>query len=286
MRHHHGPSAGRKERSGAPSIAAFETAPEWKDSAALYDAFAPDYDAVFAEPNHRKAYDSVAWHYVERSLPQTPGLIVDVGCGTGRWIGRLLSRGHRVIGVEQSPEMAKLLRSKQFGPGFELISRDMEAVHLEPASADFVMAMASVQYTKDPAAMIRRFAEWVKPGGSVSVMVDSLVALVLELIRMGKPDEALLRLRTGRGVFTFGSEQADLHLFDSAALQSLLAEAGLVEIVCHGLLVTSSAWGREGCSKAMAADEAGFLELERGLSGHPAMADAGKHLIASGRRPL
>ncbi len=262
-----------------------DSPPCWRDSVALYDAFAADYDSAFAAANHRKAYDRLAWEQVSRLLPAAPGVIVDAGCGTGRWIARLLSLGHRVVGIEQAPEMVTALRAKQFGAGFELVPASMADARVAPASADLVMAIGSVQYTANPAAMIRRFAAWAKPGGCVCVMVDSLVALVLELIRIGKVDEALSRLRTGRGVFTLGAQQADLFLYDSRTLHAQFAAAGLEAIACRGLLITSSAWGSDGCTRAMASDETAFLDLERMLASSPAMADAGKHLFASARRP-
>jgi len=258
---------------------------EWHNSIRLYDTFAPDFDASFEAPDHRKAYDLLAWEYLSRLLPPSSGIVVDAGCGTGRWVERLLARGHRVIGIEHAPEMVNVLKGKNFGPAFTLIAEDMESARLEPQSVDVVMAMASVQYTRNPAEMIRRFASWTKPGGAVCVMVDSLVALVLELIRMNKKEEALLRLRTGRGVFRVGSERADLHLHDSRTLVSYFVDAGLADIACHGLPVTSSVWGREGCAQAMATDEAAFLDLERELSRFSVMADAGKHILVSGRRP-
>lgn len=256
----------------------------WRDSLALYDCFAADYDVAFAAANHRKAYDLLAWEQVAALLPRSPGIIVDAGCGTGRWIGRLLSLGHRVIGIEQSPNMIAALLEKGFGSGFELIAQGMEAAQIPPASADLVMAIGSVQYTRDPGEMIRRFAAWTKPGGHICVMMDSLVALVVELMRLGKVEEALTRLRSGRGVFALGDTQADLFLYDSRTLRSQFAAAGLVDLACRGLLVSSSAWGSAGCSKAMASDEAAFLALERELASHPQMADCGKHLFASGRR--
>ena len=257
----------------------------WRDSIALYNAFAADYDAAFAAQGHRKAYDRLAWEQVSALLPSSPGLIVDAGCGTGRWIGPLLALGHRVIGIEQAPDMVRALRAKGHGAGFTLIEADMVDAQMVASSADLVMAIGSVQYARDPAAMIRRFAAWAKPGGAVCVMADSLVALVLELVRLGKSAEAVERLRSGRGVFAFGGQQADLFLYDRRTLQAQFADAGLVDVNCSGLLVTSSAWSSSGCSQAMASDEAAFLDLERALSRFPAMADAGKHLFASGRRP-
>ncbi|HEX4506347.1 MAG TPA: class I SAM-dependent methyltransferase [Alphaproteobacteria bacterium] len=259
--------------------------PNWRGSAALYDAMAPGYDAIFAKPGYRRAYDRLAGEYVSGLLPTTPGTIVDAGCGTARWARRWLSLGHRVTGIEQSPEMIAELKQMKLGNRFTLIAGNMEQAEIAPASADLVVALGSMQYVADPDSMMRRFAEWVRPGGHVCVYTDSLTALVLELMRMGKTDEALQRLNTRRGVFRQGDSIAELHLFDRAALEAMFTAAGLVDIRCHGLLVTASAWDKARSAEAALADEASFLALERRLMADPAMADAGKHIIVSGRRP-
>jgi SAM-dependent methyltransferase len=257
----------------------------WLDSTALYDSMAPEYDAAFANQAHRRAYDRLAGEYIASLLPPTPGVIVDAGCGTGRWAEAWLKLGHRVIGIEQAPRMIEIIKQRRLGPAFSLLAEDMERVALAPGTADLVVAMGSLQYARDPAAMLRRFASWTKPGGFVYVNVDSLMALALELIRQGKREEALVRLETRRGIFTHGRHRAELHLYDSATLKAHFAAAGLIEVRCHGLLVTSTAWGSEGCAAAMNSDEAAFLELERALFASAPMADAGKHLVASGRNP-
>jgi SAM-dependent methyltransferase len=263
-----------------------DTSSAWQDSASLYDVFAAEWDACFDATNHRNAYDLLAWEYVARFLPPAPADIVDVGCGTGRWCGKFLSLGHRVVGIEQAPEMLKLLAAKRFGSRLTVIAGSMETVRLPPASADIVVAMGSVQYARDPARMIRRFALWTKPGGRVVVCVDSLVALTLELLSLHKNKEALRILRTGRGVFTHGEKSADLHVYDRRAMEAHFTAAGLIELDCRGLLLQMSALGRDGCARALASDRAGLLDLERQLAQFPAIADIGKHIIFSGRRPL
>jgi SAM-dependent methyltransferase len=257
----------------------------WQDSAPLYDAFAPQWDACFDATNHRNAYDLLAWEYVVRLLPSAPADIVDVGCGTGRWCSRFLALGHRVLGIEQAPEMVKILAAKGFGPRLTVIAESMETARLPLAAADIVVAMGSVQYARDPASMIQRFASWTKPGGLVVVCVDSLLAVILELVSLHKIDEALRILRTGRGVFAHGGQSADLHLYDRRALESHFAAAGLVELDCRGLLVSMSALGRDGCAREIASDRAGVLDRERQLAGFSATADLGKHIIMCGRRP-
>jgi SAM-dependent methyltransferase len=275
----------RAPTNPAEAPASAVAAGAWRDSAALYSAFAPRWDQCFDAASHRNAYELLAWEYICRILPSVPGVVVDVGCGTGRWAAKFLALGHRVVGIEQAPEMVKAVQAKDLGAGMTLIAASMEEVALPPAGADLVVAMGSVQYARDPAAMIARFASWTRPGGCVFVCVDSLVAVVLELISLGRSEEALRILGSRKGIFELGGHRADLHLHDRRGLEAYFTAAGLVDLDCRGLLVTMSALGREACYRAIASDRAAFLELERELSASPVLADAGKHLVASGRRP-
>jgi SAM-dependent methyltransferase len=256
-----------------------------RSSIPLYDALAREYEIGVHEVPHIKAYDLLAWEHVTRFLPSQGAVIIDAGCGPGRWVDRLLPLGHHVIGIEQAPEMIKALERKRYGPQFTLVAQDMEKVALGAESADVVLAMGSLQYTQDPARMIRRFASWTKPGGTVCVLVDSFVAMVLELIDSQRTAEALEYLKTARGVWKQKGQEADLHLLDSKTLEGLYSGAGLTDVVCRGLLVTASAWGLAECKKVVAADREDFLRLERELSQYPVMADAGKHILVTGRRP-
>jgi SAM-dependent methyltransferase len=255
----------------------------WRDATALYDSMAPEYDAAFTS-GYRRAYDLLAGEYITQMLPTAPGVILDAGCGTGRWASRWLALGHEVIGIERSPQMIAEQRLKNLGSRFRLIAEGMVEAQVEPGSVDMVVAMGSVHYTADPAAVMRRFVSWVKLGGYVCCYVDSLVALIIELLRIGQTEEALRRLRSRRGVFRRDDQVAELHLYDANGLMQLFRDAGLAEVECHGLLITASSWGKDRCSEAMAEDEDAFLSLERTLMAQAAMADAGKHIIASGRR--
>lgn len=251
----------------------------------LYDAFAADYDASFEARSLRRVYDTLAWEQAARLLPAAPSVVIDVGCGTGRSVARCLAAGHRVTGIEPAPAMREVLAGKFEGGAFTLLEAGVEDAVLEPGSADVVLAMGSVQYAADPAAALRRMASWLRPGGAMFVYVDGLVALTLELLRLGRADEALKRLADGWGVFSYEGHAAKLHLYDRAGLVALLAGAGLEGVETRGLLVSVSALGRAACEAAMAEDEAAFMALERTLAGSAAMTDAGKHLMAWGRRP-
>lgn len=253
-------------------------------SAALYDALAPTYDEHFAVA-HRKAYDDLAWELIQPLLPSPPGRVVDVGCGIGRWARRLVDMGHAVVGIEPATAMAARARERLASTCFQLVEQPMEDAELAAQDVDLVLAMGSLQYSEEPEQALRRLALWVRPGGAVAVLVDSLVALVLELLAAGKVDEALARLETRQGTWIRDGLRADHHLFDSARLRRAFEAAGLVDVEVRGLLVTWSAFGREGMLDRLNRDRTRQMALERRLIGNPALADVAKQLYASGRVP-
>jgi SAM-dependent methyltransferase len=261
-----------------------------RSSTALYDSLAPTYDEHYRVP-HRRAYDDLAWDMCAAALPAPPAVVVDLGCGVGRWAERLLSRGYNVVGIEPSPKMADAAAARLspwMGRDFTLVRAAVEDVELAPGSVDAVLAIGSLQYTENPAATLQRAAKWMRTGAALCVLVDSLQALVLELLAAGRHAEAMERLGSRRGTWCLAGidayMEADLHLFDQAALRSAAVEAGIDVIQIAGLLVGASAYGREGLSRRLDADYDGTLAAERALSQVPAVADLGKQLLMVGRR--
>jgi SAM-dependent methyltransferase len=257
-----------------------------RSSAPLYDRLAPTYVEHFAVA-HRRAYDTLAWEICQEELPRPPAVVVDVGCGVGRWAVRLLDAGYSVTGIEPALVMADRAARSTAGPAarMTLLRSRVEDVDLAPDSADAILAMGSLQYTEDPAAQVVRLAGWLRPGGVLAVLVDSLQALALELVAAGKEDEAMTRLATRRGTWRVDGLEADLHLLDAAMLRRVYAEAGLDVVRVAGLLVGASALGRDGLARGLESDFEGSLAVERRLAAQPALADLGKQLLIVGRRP-
>ena len=255
-----------------------------RPSAPLYDALAADYERHFAAP-HRRAYDELAWEFCAAAIVPAPAIVVDVGCGIGRWALRLVAAGHRVVGIEPAPAMAARARERLAGSAFTLVEAPVEDAVLSAGSADVVLAMGSLQYSTDPAAAIARCAGWVRPGGAVCVLLDSRQALVLELLASGRTDEALERLATRRGVWQAGDHIADLHLLDAADLSAAMRAAGLEIERVAGLLVGASVHGRANLLTRLERDYPAQLAIERRLASQPALADLGKQLLAIARTP-
>jgi SAM-dependent methyltransferase len=260
--------------------------PALRSSRALYDVLAPTYDQHYTVP-HRRAYDDLAWEFCAASLPQPPAVVVDLGCGVGRWAQRLLSDGYTVVGIEPAPMMAECAAARLSpwdGSGFTLLRAPVEEVELAPGSVDAVLAIGSLQYTDDPPETLRRVAQWLRPGGTLCVLVDSLHALALELLAAGRQSEAMERLVSRRGTWCVAGVEADLHLYDQAALRSAVVAAGVDVGQIAGLLVGASAYGRAELNRRLEVDYTGALAAERALAGVPEVADLGKQLLMIGCR--
>jgi SAM-dependent methyltransferase len=252
-------------------------------SAPLYDSLAADYDAHFLVP-HRAAYDELAWELAAQHLPESPGVIVDAGCGSGRWAARFAADGHHVVGIECAPEMVAAAR-RRLGTAIDMIAEPMETAQPALGTADLVVAIGSLQYADEPQAVLARLASWVRPGGWVVVVVDSLVSLVRELFALGRDEEAFARLRTRCGHWVQDGISARMHLLDAATLRHAFEQAQLAEIEVKGLLVGWSALGPTELLRRLDVDYPGQLEVERRLSDEPLLRDLGKQLYACGRVP-
>jgi SAM-dependent methyltransferase len=256
-----------------------------QSSVPLFNELAADYDAHFDAP-HRRAYDLLAWEIVQPLLPKASGRIIDAGCGVGRWAQRLIALGHSVIGIEQAPAMAAAARARLPADRFELIEGAMENVDLPSGRADLTMALGSLQYVVDPEQMIRRLASWTRADGHVVVLVDSLVALVLELLASGKSDEALICLETRKGRWFQGEHYADNHQLDHDRMVAAFQGAGLTNVSARGLLVGASALGRQKLADRLTENWDEQISTERELAAHSLLADLGKQLLVFGRKQL
>jgi SAM-dependent methyltransferase len=272
-----------------------------RSSQPVYNRLAATYEEHFQLP-HRKMYDELAWEISVALLPPISAaarsVVVDAGCGTGRWARGLIDLGCHVVGLEPASGMIAQLKDHPPGPGFEHIEAAMETVtrhqlftaagidsDAPDVGVDLVIAMGSMQYTPDPVEMIKKFASWLRSGGAVAMLVDSLVALILELISTGRFDEAQERLKSRRGTWRIAGQEADLHLLDKETMVAGCKAAGLVDIEAHGLLVGATALGRETFIRDAAEHYQAMAARQRGWAEDPLLADAGKQLLITARRP-
>ncbi len=130
------------------------------------------------------------------------GALLDIGTGTGRIAELLAPRAARVAGLDKSPEMLRLARSRlQHLPaqGLELVQGDFAALPFADASFDTVVFHQVLHYAQEPAPALSEAARVCRAGGTIAV-VDFAAHDHEELrerhahARLGFTDEAMLAL--------------------------------------------------------------------------------------------
>ena len=131
----------------------------------LFAPLGPRYDRLGAvlsfgqDPRWRRAMVS--------HIPQDGGSVLDVATGTGLVAERLLAHGHRVTGLDQSPDMLAVARSR-FGDRVELVEASATAIPFADASFDHLTFTYLLRYVDDPAATLAELGRVVRPGGTVA----------------------------------------------------------------------------------------------------------------------
>jgi len=97
------------------------------------------------------------------------GRLLDVGCGSGSWLGVAHALGWQVSGIEMDPDAAS--KARRFTPAIHV--GDVLSAPFAPASFDLVTAMHVLEHVPDPVAVARRMLEWLAPGGLVIVEVPN-----------------------------------------------------------------------------------------------------------------
>lgn len=96
--------------------------------------------------------------------------ILDIGCGTGRWLRRYQELGLNATGVDATPEMLRL--ASQRGSGAGLLSAEAHRLPLADKTFDCVTDITVVQHMA-PELQVLAIAEMLRvlrPGGSLVLM--------------------------------------------------------------------------------------------------------------------
>jgi len=144
--------------------------------------------------------------------------VLDVGCGTGRWLRRYSRLQFSAAGVDATANM--LRRAKELGTGSPLVNGPAQSLPFRDSTFDLVSAVTVVQHI--PAAeqpqSLREMARVVRPGGHV---------FLLELLRGSGPHVFPHRLDEWRAI----EEAAGLSLIKYGGQEYLLLDRALVALV-------------------------------------------------------
>lgn len=127
-----------------------------------YRTWASTYDD---QPNGLFEIDEAVIDEILDALPA--GDALDAACGTGRLTRRLLERGHRVIGVDASPEMLDVARRRM--AGVELRRGDLRDLPIADESVDLVVCGLALSHVEDLRPVLSEFTRVLRPGGHLVI---------------------------------------------------------------------------------------------------------------------
>jgi SAM-dependent methyltransferase len=118
----------------------------------LFEKAAARYDAWYDTPRGRRV-ERAERALLGDLLEAFPGAtsLVEVGCGTGRFLGWLAST-FRVLGVDRSPAMLAEMRSRH--PTIPAILGDAHRPPLRDGSVDLVVFVTALEFLDDPVAAL------------------------------------------------------------------------------------------------------------------------------------
>ena len=105
------------------------------------------------------------------ALAQGAADVIDLGCGTGLLACELAKRGHRVTGIDPSPEMLRVARSRPEGDEVTWIEGDARALPFVGAADLLVMTGHVAQVFLDDASLLATLTaarRAVRPGGRIA----------------------------------------------------------------------------------------------------------------------
>lgn len=156
---------------------------------------------------------------VRELLPDPRGLrVLDLGCGTGRHLGRFLDAGARVVGLDFSAGMLAQARRKHgHRPDLTLLEADASGdLPLEQGSFDLVFSSLVLEHVAGVAGFFRQAAGLCRPGGTL-LLTTMHPALFLRDVQAHYVDR-----ESGRE-FRFESHPHQVGAFILAALGAGLA---------------------------------------------------------------
>jgi len=144
--------------------------------------------------------------------------VLDIGAADGSVARRLVERSCRVVAVEIDPQAARGAEDSCE----RVIVGDVETLELASALEghvfDVVLLLDVLEHLRDPLATLKAAAHLARPGGRMIISVPNVTHAAVRL-----------QLLSGRFQYTDAGllDRTHLHFFDRAALEELLAQAGL-----------------------------------------------------------
>lgn len=175
-------------------------------------------NSVLREPPGGKRGAKYRWSARLSELLHEGSDVLDLGCGNGKPIGRLLAERHNYTGVDIVED--RVTRLQQALPHATILHADYTELELAPSSFDAVVATATFAQidSDDVVAMLGRIRTWLRPGGYLLATLGNR-----SLSRVVRPD---IRLKNPKDDFRGAFLDAGFELLDHEIVRPQAREEG------------------------------------------------------------
>ncbi|HEX9028273.1 MAG TPA: class I SAM-dependent methyltransferase [Anaerolineales bacterium] len=129
-----------------------------------YDQIASTYDRRYAARPLKGV--AGALHALVQGLGA--GQILEVGCGTGRWLAELQPDARQIVGLDLSTGMLKKAAAKT--PPSRLVCGQAGRLPFLPGAFDLVLCVNALHHFPQPAGFIREARRLLRKGGALAVI--------------------------------------------------------------------------------------------------------------------
>jgi 2-polyprenyl-3-methyl-5-hydroxy-6-metoxy-1,4-benzoquinol methylase len=190
----------------------------------MYNRESAAWERQYDPPEHREPVERTVGALANVVAP--PGPVADLGCGPGAHALALARRGYDVIGVDGSPRMVEVARTRaardKVDATFDL--HDVSApLRFEDASLGGVLAIHVLQHLPHPAAFIAEIRRCLRPDGHLLITAPT---------RDSKPltsQNLYWRLRAACYHVVPGA----VRIYDKNSLRRLIDDQGLTVVECN-----------------------------------------------------
>jgi ubiquinone/menaquinone biosynthesis C-methylase UbiE len=182
-----------------------------------YSGIATEYDSVREMSDQNLDIwirEIIRLGHIERE-----SVVLEVGCGTGRFAIALWEHTNaRVVGLDISPDMLKIAKTKPSAGRIEWIEADAETIPYAEKTFDCVFMVFAMHHFEDKRRALAEICRVLKPGGRLVIATASHGMLKKEIVFRIFPE--LMRIESSR--------------FPSIPqLRRLLSTVGFIKPVAH-----------------------------------------------------
>ena len=125
-------------------------------------------------PNSGNPDTSISFHArtgFSKEIGKDTNLVLDAGCGVGRYMSIALELGAEVVGMDLSSSVDQAMGNVGHQPNCHLVQGDLNNPPFNTQTFDYIFSLGVLHHTPDPFASFQALTPLIKPGGNMAISV-------------------------------------------------------------------------------------------------------------------